>query len=151
MVVPSPTPLGTEKVRAVDLPVIDLYGQRSEVSKLIVKACDKYGFFKVINHGVPNHIVAKLEEECLGFFAKTMPEKQKAGPANPFGYGYKTIGFKGDMGEIEYLTLNTNPLFIAERSKSISDDPLKFRYLKLLFSLFFYTLQWLHGLPLFIS
>ena len=129
MVVPSPTPLSTEKFRAVDLPIIDLSAQRSEVSKLIVKACDKFGFFKVINHGVPNHIIAKLEHEGLSFFAKPVPEKLRAGPANPLGYGCKTIGLNGDMGEIEYLVLNTNPLSIAERSKTISDDPSKFRYL----------------------
>ncbi|KAK4586409.1 hypothetical protein RGQ29_023521 [Quercus rubra] len=126
MVVPSPTPLSTEKFRAVDLPIIDLSAQRSEVSKLIVKACDKFGFFKVINHGVPNHIIAKLEHEGLSFFAKPVPEKLRAGPANPLGYGCKTIGLNGDMGEIEYLVLNTNPLSIAERSKTISDDPSKF-------------------------
>lgn len=180
MVVPSPTPLSTEKVRAVDLPIIDLSAQRSEVSKLIVKACDKFGFFKVINHGVPNHIIAKLEHEGLSFFAKPVPEKLRAGPANPFGYGCKTIGLNGDMGELEYLTLNTNPLSIAERSKTISDDPSKFRYLinivfihsfmhcngcmvnkRSAFSLVvnfgcYFSLQWyqkkrLHGLPLYLS
>ncbi|XP_041000207.1 gibberellin 2-beta-dioxygenase 2-like [Juglans microcarpa x Juglans regia] len=129
VVVPSPTQLSTEKLRVVDLPIVDLSADRAEVSKLIVKACEEYGFFKVINHGVPEDIIVKLEQEGRDFFALPVSEKQRAGPANPLGYGCKSIGFNGDKGEVEYLTLNTNPLSIAQRSKAISiNDPSKFSY-----------------------
>lgn len=130
IVIASPTPLGTEKLRAMELPVVDLSGERSEVSKLIVKACEEYGFFKLVNHGVPENIIQKLEEQVLSFFALPVSEKQRAGPpgpADPLGYGCKNIGFNGDTGEVEYLTLNTNPLSIAHRSKTISNDPSNFR------------------------
>ncbi|CAK7326288.1 unnamed protein product [Dovyalis caffra] len=126
MVVASPTRIHGEKLLAIELPVIDLSGERSMVSNLIVKACEDYGFFKVKNHGVPHDIIAKMEKESFNFFAKPFDEKQKSGLANPFGYGCKNIGFNGDMGEVEYLLLNTNPLSIAERSKTISNDPTKF-------------------------
>ncbi|KAJ9154638.1 hypothetical protein P3X46_027956 [Hevea brasiliensis] len=128
MVVASPTPIGSEKViQAVELPVIDLsLCERTEVSNLIVRACERYGFFKVINHGISEEIIVKMEEESVSFFAKPIPEKQLAGPANPFGYGYKNIGFNGDEGEVEYLLLNTHPLSISQRSKTISKDPNKF-------------------------
>lgn len=131
IVIASPTPLGTEKLRAMELPVVDLSGERSEVSKLIVKACEEYGFFKLVNHGVPENIIQKLEEQVLSFFALPVSEKQRAGPpgpADPLGYGCKNIGFNGDTGEVEYLTLNTNPLSIAHRSKTISNDPSNFRF-----------------------
>lgn len=117
----------SEKKRGVDeLPIIDLSGKSSDVSRLIVRACEDYGFFKVVNHGVPNEIISKVEEESLKFFAKPASEKQEAGPANPFGYGCKNIGFNGDIGEVEYLLLSTNSLSISQRSQSISTEPVKF-------------------------
>ncbi|KAL6190808.1 hypothetical protein ACLB2K_037202 [Fragaria x ananassa] len=126
MVVASPNPNGNEKIQLVDLPVIDLSLPRSVVSKLIVKACEGYGFFMVINHGVPKEAISRMEEESLAFFSKTASEKQRARSANPFGYGSKNIGHNGDMGEVEYLLFNTDKNSIAQRSKTISDDPTEF-------------------------
>ena len=129
MVAATPTTIPTEKMREIELPIIDLSaGNRSEVSKLIVKASEEFGFFKVINHGVPEDVITKMEQESFKFFAKPVSEKQKAGPANPYGYGSKTIGLNGDVGEVEYLLLSTNSLSISQRAKTISNDPVKFRY-----------------------
>jgi hypothetical protein len=146
VVVPSPMAIGNEKIRVMELPVVDLSAERSEVSKLIVKACEEYGFFKVVNHGVPEDVILKLEEQVLSFFSLPLSEKQRAGPPDPLGYGCKNIGFNGDTGEVEYLTLNTNPLSIAQRSLTISNDPSKFRYLPLLLpclQVFFFSFHWL--------
>ncbi|KAK3190363.1 hypothetical protein Dsin_029924 [Dipteronia sinensis] len=138
MFVASPTPImmrsDHQKLKSAigdDLPIINLSSSslhRSEVARLIVKACEEYGFFKVINHGIPNHIIAKMEEVSFNFFNKPVTEKQQA---TPFGYGYKRIGFNGDSGEIEYLLFPANPLSIAQAQTSnpisIDDDPTKFR------------------------
>ncbi|KAH6808575.1 gibberellin 2-oxidase 4 [Perilla frutescens var. frutescens] len=122
MVVISQKPtMKIEKIRDdIDLPIIDL-SDRSEASKQMVRACEEYGFFKVINHGVPQEIISQVEEEARRFFSKPGPEKQRAGPPNPFGYGCKNIGLKGDVGEVEYLILQTNSPFI------ISIDSNEFR------------------------
>ncbi|XP_021907056.1 gibberellin 2-beta-dioxygenase 2-like [Carica papaya] len=126
VVAPSPNIRSSEKTQALELPMVDLSLDRAESSKLIVKASQEYGFFKVINHGVAEDIVKKMEEESVNFFAKPLAEKQGGGPANPFGYGFKNIGFNGDMGEVEYLLLPANPLAIAQRSRTLSNDPPKF-------------------------
>lgn len=128
MVVPSSTPLRGRKTRAIGIPTIDLSSEmsRSEVSETIVRACEEYGFLKLINHGVPKETIDGVEKEALRFFARPGSEKQEAGPPNPFGYGCKNIGTHGDLGELEYLLLEANPLSISHRSKTIADNPTTF-------------------------
>ncbi|XP_020972737.1 gibberellin 2-beta-dioxygenase 2-like [Arachis ipaensis] len=111
----------------MEIPIIDLsMKNRIELSKQVVKACEEFGIFKVVNHNVPREVVVRMEEEGAEFFAKSNSEKQLT---KPFGYGCKNIGNNGDVGELEYLLFPTNPLFISESSKSISNHPNKFRYL----------------------
>ncbi|KAI3790876.1 hypothetical protein L2E82_04270 [Cichorium intybus] len=110
-------PIRMEKNREVEIPVIDLSANRSKVAKLIVKACEEYGFFLVINHGVAHHIINEMEDESFEFFDKPLPEKERVGSANPFGYGSKNIGLSGDTGELEYLLLQTNQNSVANTSK----------------------------------
>lgn len=136
MGVPSPLPainmnMRTKKTKAVGIPTVDLSSERSTVKESIVTACEEYGFFTVVNHGVPPHVIARMEEEGSGFFSKPVHEKQRARvePASPFGYGSKNIGRNGDMGELEYLLLHTHPLSVSETSKTLSNDPSKFRYI----------------------
>ena len=47
------------------IPVIDLLNPN--VKTLIVKACEEYGFFKVINHGIPMELMSTLESEAVKF------------------------------------------------------------------------------------
>ncbi|KAG9457751.1 hypothetical protein H6P81_002259 [Aristolochia fimbriata] len=118
MVVASPCPIGSERMRRMGLPVIDLSRKRTHVAELMVRACEEYGFFKVINHGVNREVIARMEDEGRDFFSGPASAKQRAGPANPMGYGCRSIGFNGDSGEVEYLLLHANPTYIAQRSKA---------------------------------
>ncbi|XP_073039200.1 gibberellin 2-beta-dioxygenase 1-like [Primulina eburnea] len=88
------------------VPLVDLSKPDSKTH--LVKACEEFGFFKVINHGVPFEYMRDLESEALKFFSLPPSDKQKAGPPNPFGYGHKKIGHNGDVGWLEYILLNSN-------------------------------------------
>jgi len=89
------------------IPLIDL--SKPESKDHLVKACQDFGFFKVVNHGVPTKFINKLETEAVKFFASPPSVKEHFGPPNPFGYGNKNIGRNGDFGWVEYLLLNTKP------------------------------------------
>ncbi|WCJ27403.1 gibberellin 2-oxidase [Euphorbia peplus] len=102
------------------IPVIDL--QDPQAKSLIVEACQEFGFFKLVNHGVPLELMTKLESLATNFFNLPQFEKDKASPPNPFGYGNKRIGPNGDIGWIEYLLFNTNshkPLSLIPQSPQI--------------------------------
>ncbi|KAJ8429494.1 hypothetical protein Cgig2_020550 [Carnegiea gigantea] len=114
MVVASPNPLKrSKKTKAFGVPTIDLslkhdnHGEYCLIDQ-IVSACEEYGIFKVVNHGVPFDTVAALERRGLDFFRQPDATKHRAGPPNPFGYGSRTIGPNGDMGHLEYLLLHAN-------------------------------------------
>lgn len=88
------------------IPLVDL--SKPDAKNLIVKACEDFGFFKVINHGIPIEAMSQLEFEAFKFFSLPLKEKEKGGPPNPFGYGNKNIGLNRDVGWVEYLLLTTN-------------------------------------------
>ncbi|KAJ0980567.1 hypothetical protein J5N97_008822 [Dioscorea zingiberensis] len=119
-----------ERIRElISIPVIDLSWRREHASKEIVKACEKFGVFKVVNHGVPMDVVERMEAKGMEFFSLPENEKHKAGPPNPLGYGVRSIGFNGDMGDLEYLLLHTNPSSISQKARTIcKSNPNNFSY-----------------------
>uniref|UniRef100_A0A5B6ZDZ3 gibberellin 2beta-dioxygenase n=1 Tax=Davidia involucrata TaxID=16924 RepID=A0A5B6ZDZ3_DAVIN len=107
------------------IPLIDL--SKPDSKRLLVEACEEFGFFKVINHGVPTEFITKLEREAIKFFSLPLTEKERAGPPNPIGYGNKSIGPNGDVGWVEYLLLTTHPEFNYQRFVSIfGENPERF-------------------------
>ncbi|KAI3410305.1 Fe2OG dioxygenase domain-containing protein [Psidium guajava] len=97
------------------VPVVDLL--RPDAGTAMVGACQEFGFFKLVNHGISPEVVDRLEDEAVGFFRLPQSEKDKASPADPYGYGSKRIGRNGDVGWIEYLLLHTIP---GEDDKKLS-------------------------------
>lgn len=112
----------------LNIPTIDL--KSPYATDLILEACEEYGFFKVVNHGVSFDLMARIELEATKFFRLAQSEKDKAGPASPFGYGNKKIGPNGDMGWIEYLLFATNSDSVSKLAQAVSkDNPEIFRTL----------------------
>ncbi|KAK4786861.1 hypothetical protein SAY86_010694 [Trapa natans] len=105
-----------------NIPLVDL--SKPDSRHLIVKACEEFGFFKVVNHGVPPEFISEIESQALSFFSLPMSDKEKAGPADPFGYGNKNIGANGDVGSVEYLLLKTDHSFNFHK---LLQTPEKFR------------------------
>ncbi|WOG82206.1 hypothetical protein DCAR_0101368 [Daucus carota subsp. sativus] len=74
---------------AQGIPLIDLSISDTQlVVSQIGHACENWGFFQVINHGVPVKLREKLESASRSFFAQPKEEKLKVkrDELNPFGY-----------------------------------------------------------------
>nr|BAG48322.1 gibberellin 2-oxidase1 [Chrysanthemum x morifolium] len=99
------------------IPIVDLSSHDSKHQ--IVNACQEFGFFKVVNHGISMNLINKLESQAMKFFSSPQDIKDKAGPADPFGYGNKKIGTNGDVGWVEYLLLNAKPETDIEKLVSV--------------------------------
>eukprot|EP00268_Persea_americana_P013430 TRINITY_DN158_c0_g1_i6.p1 TRINITY_DN158_c0_g1~~TRINITY_DN158_c0_g1_i6.p1 ORF type:complete len:351 (-),score=79.23 TRINITY_DN158_c0_g1_i6:499-1551(-) len=87
-----PKPSITE---AGGIPLIDLSTLNSDdpeaISGLVAEigeACSDWGFFQVINHGVPPQLQERIESAAKKFFALSPEEKCKVGrdEVNPLGY-----------------------------------------------------------------
>ncbi|KAH9316217.1 hypothetical protein KI387_024844, partial [Taxus chinensis] len=63
------------------LPVIDISGlgaaRHSEVVAAIGKACQDFGFFQVVNHGVPASMIRDMIRVTSEFFELPLPERKK--------------------------------------------------------------------------
>ncbi|XP_052191760.1 protein DMR6-LIKE OXYGENASE 2-like [Diospyros lotus] len=103
---------------AQGIPLIDLnsssYAATKDLVDEIGAACKNWGFFQVINHGVPLETRRKLEAAAARFFAQPPEEKRKVSrdEANPQGY-YDTELTKNvrDWKEVLDLTVK-NPTII---------------------------------------
>ncbi|CBI32489.3 jasmonate-induced oxygenase 2 [Vitis vinifera] len=76
-------------IEAEGIPLIDLSSANASnhVSQ-IADACKNWGFFQVINHGVPSESRRKIEDAARKFFALPLEEKRKVSrdEVNPLGY-----------------------------------------------------------------
>ncbi|XP_021731701.1 probable 2-oxoglutarate-dependent dioxygenase At5g05600 [Chenopodium quinoa] len=81
---PNPTSI----IEAKEIPVIDISSASDGVIAEIKEACEKWGFFQVINHGVPMEKREKAELAARKFFGLPLEEKKKVrrDEENPLGY-----------------------------------------------------------------
>lgn len=117
--------------RGVVVPTVDMSAPagRGELSRQVARACAGSGFFRAVNHGVPPRVSAAMDAAAAAFFARAGAEKQLAGPPDPLGYGSRSIGANGDVGELEYLILHASPDAVARKASAIDrEDPRRFRY-----------------------
>ncbi|XP_062184241.1 gibberellin 2-beta-dioxygenase 2-like [Phragmites australis] len=131
MVMPSAASweMAPESLPLSIIPTVDMSAPSGsgELAHRLVRACAERGFFKAVNHGVPPRVAARLDAAASAFFARQAQEKQAAGPPDPLGYGSRNIGAHGDVGELEYLILHTDPAAVARKAEAIdTEDPSRF-------------------------
>lgn len=83
-----------EAVGGLELPVIDfsqlLGPNRSQVIDSLAYACENYGFFQIVNHGVSEEVIESMESASRRFFEMPLSERERymtADMNSPVRYG----------------------------------------------------------------
>eukprot|EP01018_Ginkgo_biloba_P006700 Gb_18198 [translate_table: standard] len=77
----------------LSIPIIDMAKiserslQREDEMAKIAKACEGWGFFQVVNHGVPHSLIDEIKRVGKEFFELPLEEKQKYAVRDMQGYG----------------------------------------------------------------
>ncbi|KAK9095416.1 hypothetical protein Scep_026885 [Stephania cephalantha] len=119
-----------------EIPVIDLQnllhdqgGESGDQMATFHKACKDWGFFQLINHGIPERIIEKIKGDTEEFFRLPLQEKKAyAQQAESFhGYGQAfVVSEEQKLDWSDILVLRTFP--IAERvNKFWPTSPPSFR------------------------
>ncbi|CAL0319577.1 unnamed protein product [Lupinus luteus] len=98
-----------------NVPVIDLgSNNRTQIVQQIGDACKCYGFFQVINHGVPLEMVKKMAEVAYEFFNLPVEEKLKLYSDDPTKTMRLSTSFNVNKEAVhnwrDYLRLHCYPL-----------------------------------------
>ncbi|KAH6825926.1 2-oxoglutarate and oxygenase superfamily protein [Perilla frutescens var. hirtella] len=121
-----------ETVEADNIPLIDLSPLSSDRGALeglvadIGDACKNWGFFQVINHGVPLHFRQSIESVSRQFFALSKDEKKKVArdEVKPTGY-YDTEHTKNVRDWKEVFDFTVEEPMIIPASHDPHDNHLK--------------------------
>eukprot|EP01018_Ginkgo_biloba_P000345 Gb_00277 [translate_table: standard] len=102
----------------------DIHAAKKSLEELVMevgKACKEWGFFVVINHGVPTDVIRKVRSAAAEFYALPLKEKRKVrrDEQNPLGYFDNELTenvrdwrevFTFVSGEKVELSANSDPL-----------------------------------------
>lgn len=103
----------------VKLPVIDFAdlmqaSSRSQVLQSLTKACEEYGFFQLVNHGIESDVILNMIETSRRFFNLSFEERAKYMSADmraPVRYGTSfNQNIDGVFSWRDFLKLNCHPL-----------------------------------------
>ncbi|KAI3469015.1 hypothetical protein Pfo_025678 [Paulownia fortunei] len=149
-----------------DIPVISLDGiwQKSDkdevynsVCQTMVAAAQKWGFFKLMDHGVAPEIVNDISVCLNKFFDLSMEQKLKGARTGslPLGYSASNLDYGHNLPWVEIVQLLQSPEQVVEFSKRVSGDQHQvlsnamIRYMKAMEELGITILEMLaHGLGL---
>ncbi|XP_068660580.1 protein LATERAL BRANCHING OXIDOREDUCTASE 1 [Aristolochia californica] len=131
-----PTLTLAEASLSIQIPVIDLsklahggqYQSQKELEKLS-GACENWGFFQIVNHGIDSALLERMQRVTEEFFMLPLEEKEKypMAPGTVQGYGHAFV-FTEDqkLDWCNMLALGVEPSFIRN-PKLWPTNPPKFR------------------------
>lgn len=110
-----------------EIPVISLAGidsadGRAEVCRKIVEACEDWGIFQVVDHGVDSGLVSEMTRLARDFFALPPEEKLRYDMSGGKKGGFivsshlQVRNFKKKKKPLYFQTISNNPLNIGFRS-----------------------------------
>lgn len=123
-----------------DIPVISL-SRRDEDCRKMVAAAQKWGFFKLVDHGVAVEIINDINVCLNKFFDHSMEQKMKGAPTGrlPLGYSASNIDYRNNLPWAEILQLLQSPEQVFQFSERVYGDQMHddFRHVYCLYSFFF--------------
>lgn len=117
------------KINDVNIPTIDLEGNNNYEE--ISEACRDWGFFQVVNHGVPPELMDEAQQVWREFFHQPMDVKQSYAnmPKTYEGYGSRLGVEKGAILDwSDYYFLHYLPGYLKDHNKWPA-LPLSLRYI----------------------
>ena len=117
-----------------NIPIIDLcQSNRKNLIEEISQACELYGFFQIINHGIPKEILEKVIELGSLFFALPSHEKVvfacREGVVASEGYGHKMLVQENQILDWrDYFDHHTLPLS-RRNTENWPNNPPAYRYI----------------------
>lgn len=91
----------------LEVPVIDARGEEETVVRLISEASKEWGIFQVVEHGIPNEVISKLQQVGKQFFELPKEERELVAKTPESGIeGYGTTlqkEIEGKKGWVDHL------------------------------------------------
>lgn len=100
------------------VPIIDLQGldgsNRAQIIQNITHACTNYGFFQIVNHGIPEEVVSKMVNVSEEFFRLPESERMKNYSEDPTKTTRLSTSFNVKTEKVsnwrDFLRLHCHPL-----------------------------------------
>ncbi|KAG4937983.1 hypothetical protein AAZX31_16G016000 [Glycine max] len=100
------------------IPIIDLQGlggsNHSQIIQNIAHACQNYGFFQIVNHGIPEEVVSKMVNVSKEFFGLPESERLKNYSDDPTKTTRLSTSFNVKTEKVsnwrDFLRLHCHPL-----------------------------------------
>ncbi|KAG6431529.1 hypothetical protein SASPL_109608 [Salvia splendens] len=105
-----------------DIPVISL--SSGEDAAKMVAASRKWGFFKLVDHGVPDEVIDDITVWLNRFYDLPMEQKLKGARTGslPLGYSASNVDYGGNLPWAEILQLLQSPQQVVEFATRVYGD-----------------------------
>ncbi|KAJ0970686.1 hypothetical protein J5N97_018645 [Dioscorea zingiberensis] len=97
-----------------------------EACRAMVEASEKWGFFKLIDHGVPPEIIREVERQCSELFSLPMEKKLRGGRSKELPFGYinsaSDPSYTHNLPWAESIQLIQSPQLVTSFAQRVYDE-----------------------------